>query len=120
MGWINERLKAGHDEAAALVTHVQWSENGSSESANLARTAVTLKAATTAHPSVVANDGEVESANSTSATDITITHFAYAADGTVQTEWIPLGTARTLKLGDNVKAADGSLAVNLYRAATAP
>jgi hypothetical protein len=118
MGWINARLKAGHDEAAALVTHVQWSENGSSESASLARTAVTLKAATTAHPSVVANNGAIESAAASAG--CTITHFAFAADGTVQTEWVALGTSRTLLAGDKVSAADGSLAISLYRATVAP
>jgi hypothetical protein len=118
MAFITSRLKAGADAAAALITHVQWSENGSSESANLARTAVTVKAATTANPSVVANDGAIESAAASGAA--TITHFAFAADATIQTTWNPLAASRTLGIGDKIAAEDGVLKENFSQATSAP
>ena len=118
MAFIASRLKAGADAAAALITHVQWSANGSTETASLARTSVTMKAATTADPSVVANDGAIESAGASAG--VTVTHFAFAADGTVQTTWIPLESSRTLAIGDKISAADGALKENIAGATAAP
>jgi hypothetical protein len=118
MAWINARLAAANDAAGTNVTHVQWSANGSSETGSLARTAVTLGAATSAHPSVIANSGAIESAAASA--DVTITHFAFAADGTVQTEWTALAASRALTTGDKLSAAAGALKVSLYRSATAP
>ena len=118
MAWTTARLKAAQDAAGTGVTHVQWSENGSSESSNLARTSVTLKAATTANPSVIANDGALESAAASGGA--TITHFAFAADATLYTTWIPLATSRTLGVGDKITAEDGALKENLHQATSAP
>jgi hypothetical protein len=55
-------------DAQILTTdYVAWSENGSSESANLARTAITSwKSATVADPSVKGNNGVFLSAPSRS------------------------------------------------------
>lgn len=118
MAWITARLAAANDTAGTNVTHVQWSENGSSESANLARTAATLKSATNANPSVISNNGALETAAASGAA--TITHFAFAADATLQTTWIALDSERTLAEGDKLTAADGALKENLYQWTAAP
>jgi hypothetical protein len=118
MGWIDARLAAGQDTAGTSVTHVQWSENGSSESSNLARTAITLKSATSAHPSVKENNGAATSASASGA--CTISHFAFSDGATRQTAWIALTTSRTLAVGDKLSIADGALKVNAYRSTAAP
>lgn len=111
MSWINSRLKAANEEAGALVTHVQWSENGTTESSNLTRTAVTLGDSTDADPSVIANSAEIETAEASDGA--TISHFAFAADDTLQTAWIELDTSRTLLTGDKIVAPAGNLSVSL-------
>jgi hypothetical protein len=123
MSWTTARLKAANDTAGTNVSHVVWSENGTDASANVAPTAVTLKAATTADPSVVSNDGALESAGSSS-DSVTITHFAFAQfddpDYVLQTTWNALDDSKTLDTGDKLSVADGALKENLYQATSAP
>jgi hypothetical protein len=118
MALIAANLAAALDEGLVNVTHVLWSENGSSESANVARTAVTLKSATSANPSVKSNDGALESAAASSG--CTITHFAFGATATPQTTWIELDSPAVLLAGGKITVADGALAEKLYQATAAP
>jgi hypothetical protein len=118
MSFTDARKKAGMDAAATGITHVQWSANGSSETASLARTACTVKAATTANPSVVASSGALESAACSD--DVTVTHFAFAADGTLMTSWNALDSSAVLTSGGKISVADGALKENWYNASAAP
>lgn len=80
------------DAQLASGDYYAWSENGTSESAHVARTAVSAwAAATAADPSVKANNGALTSAAASS--NCIVTHFAvYSAStsGTQKTEWTPL------------------------------
>lgn len=97
--------------------YIAWSENGSSESANLARTAIGATgwaAATAAQPSVKANANALTSAAASGGA--TITHWAvYSAvsSGTQRTDWTALAASRTLIAGDTVSVAAGALHVTL-------
>lgn len=102
---------------SGATDHIAYSENGSSESANLARTAVGATgwaAATAATPSVKANNGNLTSAEATGGG--TITHFAiYSASsgGTQKTDWTALDSSRTVASGDTLSWATGDLEVTL-------
>lgn len=97
--------------------YIAYSENGTSESANLARTAIGATgwaAATSADPSVKANANELTSAAASGAA--TITHFAiYSASsgGTQRTDWTALDSSRTLGIGDTLTWAAGDCEVTL-------
>jgi hypothetical protein len=124
MSLTTARMKAALDEGMTGVTHVQWSENGSSESGNLARTSLTngVSAATTANPSVAGNGGAEESAGASAG--CTITHFAFSG-GTggadLFTLWIPLDDSAVLLAGGKIiLTAANDLKVNLYQATSAP
>lgn len=98
----------------ARYTHIGWSENGSTESAKVARTAVTWKAATSADPSVKANDGALESAAASGAA--TISHwagFSAGTEGTQRIDWTALDTAVPLIIGGKIEVADGALEITL-------
>ena len=118
MSWTTTRIAAGHDVMATNVTHVIWSENGSSESANVAGTAVTLKSATNADPSVVSNDGALESAAASSG--CTITHWGFAATSTLQTTWNEFDDPVVLLAGGKITVADGALKENIDQTTSAP
>ena len=118
MSFTNARKKAGMDTAATGLSHVQWSANGSSETGSLARTAVTFKAATEANPSVIATSGAIESAACSA--DVTVTHFAFADDGTLFTSWNELDSSAALTSGGKISVADGALKENWYNATAAP
>jgi hypothetical protein len=112
-------MAAALDTGLTSVTKILWSENGSSETANLAATAATLKAATNADPSVKATDGALESATASGA--CTITHFAFAdVSDVLQTTWNALDTSRTLAIGDKLTIADGALSERLDATTSAP
>lgn len=102
---------------AATNRYVAYSENGSTESANLARTDLTAtgwSAATAATPSVKSNANTVQSAAASGAA--TITHFAVfdaASAGNQKTDWQALSTSRTLASGDKVEWAAGALDITL-------
>lgn len=95
--------------------YIAWSEDGTSETSNLARTAVTSwNAATTADPSVKDNASEITSAGATAG--CTITHFAVfsaSTGGTQKTEWEALDASRTLTTNDALQAAAGDIDVTL-------
>ena len=91
------RAAAGMDTALTGTTHVQWSENGTSQSSNVAGTALPgtpkLSAATSANPSVKANNGALTSAGASAGCTIGYWAFAEGATGgTLDTGWNPLGT----------------------------
>lgn len=118
MAFNTTRMAAGMDAAAATITHVAWSENGSSESSNVARTAVSVTSATTANPSVIANDDDIESAEASGA--CTITHFAFH-DGTGPvTTWNELDDPVVLLEGGKITAAAGELTENWHQTTSAP
>lgn len=99
--------------------YIAWSENGSSESANLARTAIAdlgnWAAATNADPAVRANTSAGLTA-ACSGDAKTISHFAvFSADvgGTQKTDWTALTSPRTLSTGDKLSIAAGAIGVTL-------
>lgn len=103
---------------SGATDHIAYSTNGSSEFANLARTAVGATgwaAATVADPSVKANNAVLTSAAVVTAGG-TVTHFAiYTASsgGTQRTDWTALAASRALSVGDSLQWAIGALAVTL-------
>lgn len=120
---------AGMTQAEAIATldarfptsgagdYIAWSENGSSESSNLARTAIGATGwagATAAQPSVKSNANALTSAAATG--NATITHWAiYSAStsGTQRTDWTALAASRALITGDTVSVAVGALDITL-------
>lgn len=98
--------------------YIAYSVNGTSEWANLARTAVGATgwaAATAADPSVKANSAALTSGQVTTAGG-TVSHFAiYSAvtAGTQRTDWQALDTARLLAVGDSLSWAIGAAKVTL-------
>jgi hypothetical protein len=98
--------------------YIAYSTNGTSEFANLARTAIGATgwaAATSADPSVKANANALTSAAVTTAGG-TITHFAIfsaSTAGTQRTDWTPLASSRTVAVGDTLSWAVGACQVTL-------
>ena len=98
--------------------YIAYSINGTSEWANLARTAIGATgwaAATAADPSVKANANVLTSAAVATAGG-TVSHFAiYSAitSGTQRTEWTALDTPRALALGDSLQWAVGAVKITL-------
>lgn len=97
--------------------YIAWSENGTSESANLARTAIGATgwaAATAAQPSVKANANALETAAATGA--CTISHYAVystSPGGTQRTDWTALGASQALGIGDKISLDAGALHITL-------
>ncbi len=97
--------------------YIAWSENGTSESAAVARTQVGATgwaAATAAQPSVKANSAALTSAAATAGA--TISHwaiFSAASGGTQRWDWTPLASSRTLGVGDKLSVAIGALQLTL-------
>jgi hypothetical protein len=97
--------------------YVAYSANGTSETANLARTAVGATgwaAATAAQPSVKANAALLTTAAASGA--VVVTHFAiYSAvtGGTQRTDWTALAASKSLGIGDKGEFAIGALQVTL-------
>ncbi len=93
------------------------SENGTTEFAGLARTAIGATgwaAATSADPSVKANANALTSAAASSGG--TVTHFAiYSAStaGTQRVDWTALSASRTVATGDQLTHAIGAIAITL-------
>ena len=98
--------------------YIAYSINGTSEWANLARTAVGATgwaAATAADPSVKANANILTSAAVTTGSG-TVSHYCImsaVSGGTQRTDWQALGTARALLVGDMVQWAVGTAQVTL-------
>lgn len=123
MSFTAANLAAGNNAAAANITHVFFSTDGVAVTAHIAPLAVTLKTATSANPSVVSNDGALESAGA--AEGVTLTHWAFGhLDETtpvLDTTWIPrTGGSLVVPQGEKVRVADGALTENLYQATSAP
>lgn len=122
MSWITTKLAAANNAAKVDVTHVVWSEDGATVSTKVVPTAVTLKSATDANPSVVATDGPIETAEASDG--CTITHFAFANIAgevtTLQTTWIALAVPAVLVAGVKITVVDGGLTQNLHQTDSAP
>lgn len=114
-GFTNAFSKTVLDSQIANGDHVLWSENGTSESSNLAGTTITtFAAATTADPSVKSNSGAYETAAATGA--CTISHWSLwdSTETTQKTDWIALsGGSETLAVDDKLSIADGELDITL-------
>jgi hypothetical protein len=115
-GFNNAESAAALDLVVTNIryTHIGWSDDGATESEDVARTAVTWKAATSADPSVKANDGALESAAASGA--CTITHwaaFSAGTEGTQRIDWTALDTAVPLIIGGKIEVADGALEITL-------
>jgi hypothetical protein len=97
---------------------IAYSVNGTSEWANLARTAVGAtgwSAATAADPSVKQNGGTLTSGTVATAGG-TVSHFAiYTAvtAGTQRTDWQTLTTGRALSVGDSLQWAANACQITL-------
>jgi hypothetical protein len=97
--------------------YIAYSANGTSETANLARTAIGAtgwSAATAATPSVKANANVLTSAAASGA--VTVTHaciYSASTGGTQRTDWQALGTSRTLAIGDKLEFAASAFTVTL-------
>lgn len=97
--------------------YIAYSANGTSETANLARTAIGATgwaAATAADPSVKANANALTSAGATGA--VVVSHFAIfnaSTAGTQRTDWQALSASKTLAVNDQVTWAVGACAVTL-------
>lgn len=121
MGWTITESQAALDNrhpTSGASDFIAYSTNGSSEFANLARTAVGATgwaAATSADPSVKANNGVLTSAAVVTAGG-TITHFALftlSSAGVQRTDWQTLTASRALSVGDSLQWAIGALQVTL-------
>lgn len=99
------------------TSYVAYSTNGSSEFANLARTAVGATgwaSATNADPSVKANANALMSAAASGSG--TVSHFAIfdaSASGNQITDWTALASSRAVLSGDSLRFAAGDLQVTL-------
>jgi hypothetical protein len=97
--------------------YIAWSENGTTETSILARTAVGATgwaAATAADPSVKANGTALTTATATGTG--TISHFAVynaSTSGTQRIDWTALAASKALVSGDQLTAAIGVLGVTL-------
>ncbi len=98
---------------------IGYSTNGTSETANLARTQVPASggwaAATVADPSVKANAVQIDTAAVTTA-QIVVTHFApftASTGGTQKADWTALSASKTIAVGDSGRWAIGALAITL-------
>ena len=98
--------------------YIAYSVNGTSEFANLARTAIGATgwaAATAADPSAKQNTPVLTSGTVTTAGG-TVSHFAiYTAvsAGAQRTDWQALTTARTLAVGDSLQWAANTCQITL-------
>lgn len=97
--------------------YIAYSANGTSETANLARTAIGAtgwSAATTADPSVKSNANALTSAAASGS--VTVSHFAVydaSTSGTQLTDWTAVGTSKALGAGDQATWAAGALQITL-------
>lgn len=103
---------------SGATDYIAYSVNGTSEWANLARTAIGATgwaAATAADPSVKANNALLTSAAVTTAGG-TVSHFAIfdaSTAGNQRTDWQALDSSRTLAVDDSVQWAIGACQITL-------
>lgn len=112
------RARVALDTALSGATHIEWSENGSTVSAKVAATAVTLEAAvdmtTYARKGIDVASPPLLSAAASSAG--TITHFRFttaSSGGTAQTSWNALSSPVTLALGEQIRINDAGIGEKL-------
>lgn len=119
-GLTQARQKALLDSefpTSASTDHIAWSTNGTTEASILARTAIGATgwaAATSADPSVKANNALLTSAAASGSG--TITHFAVfsaSSAGTQKTDWQALTASRAVVTGDTLQVAIGAVAITL-------
>lgn len=120
---------AGMTQAEAVATldvrfpttgagdYVAYSTNGTSETANVPRTAIGATgwaAATAAQPSVKANANALTSPAATGAAVVTHTAiYSASTGGTQRTDWQAVAASKTLAIGDQVTHAIGAVQVTL-------
>lgn len=112
------RARAALDAALASVTHVEWSENGSTVSAKVAATAVTLESAqdltTYARKGIDVASPPLLSAAASSAGTITHWRFTTASSGgTAQNGWVALTSSIVLALGEQIRVNDAGIGEKL-------
>lgn len=114
MALTNAAMQAGLDAALAGVTHVEWSENGSTVSANVTATAVTMESAIITggycRKGIDVSSPPLLSAAANNA--CTITHFRFttaASGGTAKTIWNALTSPATLAQGGQLSLVDAAL-----------
>jgi len=112
------RTQAALDHALSGATHVEWSENGSTVSAKVAATAVTLESAvdmtTYARKGIDVASPPQLSAGASSAGTITHWRLSNAASGgTPQTGWNALTSPIVLALGEPIRINDAGIGEKL-------
>jgi len=110
--------RAALDAALSGVSHVEWSENGSAVSANLAATAVTLESAADlssyARKGIDVGSPPLLSAQVTGACTITHWRFTTAASGgTAKTAWNALTSPQVKSVGQQISLADAAIGEKL-------
>lgn len=114
-GFTNQESATTLDARWTGSEYIAYSQNGTSETAILARTAVgAWNAATVADPSVKTNTNVLTTADASGSG--TITHFALfsaATAGTQRTDWTALAASKALTPGDRGEWAAGALGVSL-------
>jgi hypothetical protein len=114
MSLTNAALQTALDAGLTGVTHVEWSENGSTVSSNVDATAVTMESATitggycrkgidVASPPLLSD---------TANAGCTITHFRFttaSTGGTAKTNWNALTSSVVLSTGGQISLADAAL-----------
>lgn len=108
------RARAALDTGLTSVTHIEWSENGTSVSAKVAATAVTLEAAvdmtTYARKGIDVASPPLLSAAASSAGTITHWRFTNASSGgTAQTSWNALTASVVLASGEQIRINDAGI-----------
>lgn len=108
------RARAALDAALASVTHVEWSENGSTVSGKVAATAVTLESAadltTFARKGIDVASPPLLSAAASSAGTIKYWRFTTASSGgTAQTGWNQLTSDVVLASGEQIRVNDAGI-----------
>lgn len=106
--------RAALDAALAAVTHIEWSENGTSVSSKVAATAVTLESAsdqaTYARKGISVTSPPLLSAAASAAGTITHWRFTTASTGgTAKTQWNALTTPAVLAIGGQINLADHAI-----------
>lgn len=102
------------DAALTGVTHIEWSENGSSVSSKVTATAVTLESALDIGAYVrkgidVASPPQLSAAASSAGT---ITHWRFttaSSGGTAKTNWNALTSSAVLASGGQISLADAAI-----------
>ncbi|WP_402465830.1 phage tail fiber protein [Isoptericola aurantiacus] len=119
-GLTNAESKATLDArfpTSGGTDYLAYSDDGSSEFAGLARTAIGAtgwEAATTADPSVKANANALTSAAATSGGTIThVAVFSASTAGTQRTDWQAVDTSKAVGVGDQVTVAVGAFQITL-------